>query len=211
MIMQGTDGLSRGDFSAGVMAGQQMLQFVPLHLSAGERSPSLVPWVQSWAPVTPSLPLSPDDWFERGHGLCGGSADHTVIWLPHESNGTWFFWLPPPAIAACALQELGISRHKHPSLGHIFVCPHFFTQHWRKKLFNIADLVFEVAAGCRAFWSLTMHEPILVGLILPFSLSPPWQLRGSKCVLALVRELHQMWQDPFADERIVLHKLCACS
>jgi hypothetical protein len=38
--MQGTDGLSRGDFSAGVMAGQQMLQFVPLHLSAGERSPS---------------------------------------------------------------------------------------------------------------------------------------------------------------------------
>jgi hypothetical protein len=56
-----------------------------------------------------------------------------------------------------------------------------------------------------------MHEPILVGLILPFSLSPPWQLRGSERILALARELHQIWQDPFADEQIVLRKLCACS
>jgi hypothetical protein len=34
MICQGTDGLSRGDFGAGVMTGASMLCFVPLHLSA---------------------------------------------------------------------------------------------------------------------------------------------------------------------------------
>jgi hypothetical protein len=34
MIWQGTDGLSRGSLTEGVMSGMQMLDFVPLHLSA---------------------------------------------------------------------------------------------------------------------------------------------------------------------------------
>ena len=41
MIEQGTDGLSRGDLSEGVMRGQRMLGFVPLHLTVIERSPKL--------------------------------------------------------------------------------------------------------------------------------------------------------------------------
>jgi hypothetical protein len=40
-IRQGSDGLSRGDLLTGVMAGQSMLSFVPLHLSATERFPLL--------------------------------------------------------------------------------------------------------------------------------------------------------------------------
>ena len=38
MIRQGTDGLSRGDFSSGVMAGEKFLKFLPLHQSALETS-----------------------------------------------------------------------------------------------------------------------------------------------------------------------------
>jgi len=45
MIAQGTDGLSRGDQNAGVMSGRNMLDYVPLHRSAVERSASVEPWV----------------------------------------------------------------------------------------------------------------------------------------------------------------------
>ena len=34
MIQQGTDGLSRGNMFEGVMTGQRLLSFVPLHLGA---------------------------------------------------------------------------------------------------------------------------------------------------------------------------------
>ena len=39
MIAQGTDGISRGDHSTGVMRGKPMASFIPLHLSAFEREP----------------------------------------------------------------------------------------------------------------------------------------------------------------------------
>jgi hypothetical protein len=120
---------------------------------------------------------------------------------------------PPPAAAAAALHELGISRHKRTYLGHVFVCPRLFTQRWRKKLFNLADVVLEIGAGRRAFWPLSMHEPLLLGLgvVLPFSSSFPWQLRGSERILALEGPLRQVWQDPLADERPLLRQLCTCS
>ena len=41
MIRQGTDKLSRGDFSSGVMAGETFLKFLPLHQSAFERQTGL--------------------------------------------------------------------------------------------------------------------------------------------------------------------------
>jgi hypothetical protein len=47
MISQGTDGFSRGECSSGVMGGQYMLDFVPLHLSGVDRSPTLLDWLQS--------------------------------------------------------------------------------------------------------------------------------------------------------------------
>jgi hypothetical protein len=48
MISQVTDGLSRGLFSGGVLAGKSMLSFVPLRFSATDRSRSIIPWVISW-------------------------------------------------------------------------------------------------------------------------------------------------------------------
>ncbi len=60
MIAQGTDGLSRGDYSSGVMPGVPMLQFIPLHLSAMVRSAPLLPWVQSWYPLLDIQPLTPE-------------------------------------------------------------------------------------------------------------------------------------------------------
>jgi hypothetical protein len=46
MIAQGTDGLSRADFSEGVMAGKAMTSFIPLHLDCEERAPGMGEWLQ---------------------------------------------------------------------------------------------------------------------------------------------------------------------
>jgi hypothetical protein len=50
MIHQGTDGLSRGLLTDGIFSTDSMKFHIPLHLSAVERQPSLVEWVQSWCP-----------------------------------------------------------------------------------------------------------------------------------------------------------------
>ncbi len=71
MIARGTDGLSRGDFTAGVMSGSPMLHFVPLHLCAHDRSSSILPWIQTWTRMPFLLPLTPEQWYTTGHGLDG--------------------------------------------------------------------------------------------------------------------------------------------
>ena len=43
MIDAGVDGLSRSDHSTGVMAGEDTRKFIPLHLSALDRSEALSP------------------------------------------------------------------------------------------------------------------------------------------------------------------------
>jgi len=62
MIAQGTDGLSRGDLDSGVMRSADMLSFVPLHLSALERAPGLMPWLHTWTPGLLLWSISPLEW-----------------------------------------------------------------------------------------------------------------------------------------------------
>lgn len=83
MIHQGTDGVSRGNFLEGVMAGSNMLHFIPLNKNAFERSDTLKDWIKTWGP--PNLKLNflhPQDWFDRSHGLMGGSTNPENIWIP---------------------------------------------------------------------------------------------------------------------------------
>jgi hypothetical protein len=74
MISQGTDGLSRGDMMMGVMGGADMLTFIPLALTAVERQPELMEWVDSrWGTVNNSW-LTPRDGMQVQSGLermCG--------------------------------------------------------------------------------------------------------------------------------------------
>jgi len=49
MIRQGTDGLSQGDMYEGIMKGESMFSFIPLHLNAFARSDTLEGWIGSWA------------------------------------------------------------------------------------------------------------------------------------------------------------------
>ena len=68
MIAQGADGLSRGSENEGVLGGQNMMSFIPLHLSLFDRSPKLLEWMRSWTPKDTIL-LKPEDWYVRGHDI----------------------------------------------------------------------------------------------------------------------------------------------
>jgi hypothetical protein len=91
MVWSGVNGLSRGDHNAGVVAGESMLSFVPLVQGANERSENLVPWIKSWATRT------------RGEFKTVKVQTSTEWCDPHQGGGP-YFWLPPPAAAATAVE-----------------------------------------------------------------------------------------------------------
>ena len=68
------------------MNGDSMLKFAPLHLSAHDRSPSLIQWIKSWIPVDEITLLKPEDWFTLGHGLDGGHNNDDNMWIPTYDN-----------------------------------------------------------------------------------------------------------------------------
>ena len=104
------------------------------------------------------------------------------------------------------MEELVRARHMNPYVPHIFTCPRLMTFGWRKSLYKTADTIFYVSAGSRNFWPREMHEPLVVGLILPFLNSPPWQLRRSPELLELERQLYEVWKIKNRDERSILRK-----
>ena len=175
MIAQGTDGLSRGSTTEGVMVGKSFLSFVPLHLNALERQgESLQDWVLGWFSglESPAI-LEPNDWFLRGH---------------HHSTCVW---VPPPAGADVALEQLAYSIHKRPQHIHVVLIPRLLTARWRKLLGKICNLVFTVPLGAD-IWSTSQFEPLIVGLYLPLSRHKPWNLRNTPMLERVERLLRDM-------------------
>jgi hypothetical protein len=138
MIAQGTDGLSIGDLDAGVMRGDSMLAFVPLHLGALDRSPTVLDWVQEWSPNLLLPPLSPTEWFTLGHGITSYTVNGDGVTIPDSaiSPHLVLVWSPPPAAAEAALDELSLARHKRPHLKHLFLCLRLFTHNGGRSCTN---------------------------------------------------------------------------
>jgi len=208
MVAQGTDGLSRGDVTDGIMAGQPMCQFIPLHLPPTYRSPDLLNWIRYWCPDPTIRTLSPADWYEKGHGVQGGHRSPTGMWFPVECSDRWYLWDIAPAAAPFALEEALTSRLKRPHLNHIFLIPRLLTQYWRRKLHKVADVVLELPAGVRPYWPRSMHEPLLIGLTLSLLPAFPWELRSTPELLGLERAVHDVWRRQDQDERPLLCQLC---
>ena len=58
------DTLSRSCHIKGLMQGENILSFLPLHNSAVERSKGLLNWIRTWWPKDEKIIyLSPDDWY----------------------------------------------------------------------------------------------------------------------------------------------------
>eukprot|EP00536_Pseudo-nitzschia_multiseries_P006885 jgi/Psemu1/16376/gm1.16376_g len=83
MIWQGTDGLSRGDFTSSVMAGEAFLKFIPLHLSTFDQHPPLEGIIKEWTPNKREQSIwkftSPDDWFHMGRARCAGCPTGNLV------------------------------------------------------------------------------------------------------------------------------------
>jgi hypothetical protein len=178
MVEEGADGGSRGDLTQGAMAGHSVIDFVPLHLSALERSENLEQWIRSWWDDERGelTTLSPEGWFDEG-----------------QRDGC-FLWSPPPAAAEVVAEQLGEARHKRPDCTHITVVPRLMTGRWRKSLGKEADLVLEIPAGV-PFWPSSMHEPLILLVSLPLCRYEPWSYRGTGFLEGLRRELRPLWKN----------------
>lgn len=206
MIEQGSDGLSRGNLSEGVMRGIDMKEFIPINKTAFERSPSLAAWLDDWTDGEGSF-LDPTDWFWRGHEIVEGEYEENSEGhvFPKTQPGT-FIWSPPPVAAGIAMEELRKSRHKSAESTHLVVIPRLFSVEWRKSLYKAADVVLHLPAGHPA-WPESMHEPLTIGILLPYLNHRPWELRRSPIILELAHTLQKVWQSGGESEGPILRKL----
>ena len=196
MIACGIDGGSRGNEEAGVYLGYDMQTFLPLDKGAFEQGgPALTEWCYDWMGPEFTGPLSPIDWYRKGH-----------------TRGV-HVWAPPPGAALVTLNELAQSRHKRPTeVCHVFLCPRLlWAEEWRTRFEKEMDLWFMLQPG-RA-WSHKLFEPLLVGISFKMSAardSPggPWLVRQEReKVVAIGRALSTMSEACHFQVRDYLRKL----
>ena len=204
MIAQGTDGVSRGFLGEGIMSGESMVSFIPIHLAATERSEGLADWIKDWAGST-IIELAPIDWFDVGHDFDGWSKSWDGFDRPTLSEGRSYLWAPPPFAADVAISELRKARIKRQTSSHVFVVPKLCSPLWIKQLFKAADLVFEIPSG-QPFWDRSVHEPLLIAIVFPFIRSKPWQLRSTPKMYAMGSELRRMFHEEDLDPRDLLRE-----
>jgi hypothetical protein len=134
MIEQGTDGLSRGNMIEGVMTGKRMLDFIPIHKSALERSPGLEHKLRLCMEGrfhNRMEVLTPNDWFWRGHDISGMRTNCDGVKMPAYESGT-MLWAPPPAVARFAIEQLRQARLKRQRSCHVMIVPRLMTLEWRR-------------------------------------------------------------------------------
>lgn len=204
MIAEGGDGVSRGSLNEGVMAGEDILSFIPLHLSAIERSSALLPWLRSWTGSDLEV-LTPTDWFQKGHDIRGWKkAEGEPFQRPVIKAGV-YGWFPPPAAADVALEQLRIARTKRQDSTHLFVCPRLFCPMWLKQMNKACDLVFKIPVGAIG-WPVEMFEPLLIGVCFPFLRFKPWQFRKSPKISWVARKMHELRDNVEVDRGPFLRK-----
>ena len=115
MIAQGSDGLSQGNLSEGVMKGTPMELLILLNKSALERSTTLKSWLESWTSGGLEF-LEPRDWFIRGHNMVENSVEVNGDGLnwPTYKKGT-YVWTPPPLLPRLCWRNSGKLDIKGPS------------------------------------------------------------------------------------------------
>jgi len=191
MIESGVDGISRGDMNAGMMAGQSVYAFIPLHLSAEERSPKLANWIKGWAGKGTKI-LNSNQWPDV-----------------QAAKGT-YVWIPPPAAADAVVDWLGESIHKRSSSVHIVAIPRLMTARWRKTLGKIGDLQVEIPCGIDV-WPTEMLEPLVLVVSLPLSKfcseTGTWRFKNSPRICELETTLPLMWKNNFEAVGDSLRKL----
>jgi hypothetical protein len=161
MIVQGTDGLSKGDMMAGVMVGMPCCLLYPMGFSATERQHNLAEWVNSWWSDGKAKWLGPRDDMtaatnndclcsapSRGRGRCAGTA----VKMPAQSAGDCRESIDSALTCDIPMEKTGLQSwhlQLHCSYLHIdvgktttnpssllHVCPYLYTYHGRCDALN---------------------------------------------------------------------------
>jgi hypothetical protein len=178
MISQGSDGLSRGDFSSGVMSGQHFLKHLPLDESAFDRQKELKNKLMACLPGNDWKVASTEDWFYQ---------------VFQEPEASWV-WAPPPALAKIAVEQMCEVKHIFPNSKHVFLCPALWTGTWRKALGKIADTMFSISA--RSYlWPAAMFKPLTIAFLSSPLSSSPWTIRRSNQVGRWTSEICALQSD----------------
>ena len=110
-----------------VMAGNKLITYLPLHLSALERSKDLFEWIKSWWLNDESFTLlNPEGWFDK-----------------FFTRGN-FLLVSPPAAADVVVEQWCQNFHVFSSNLHIVILPRWMTSRWRKKMMKVADIFVEM-------------------------------------------------------------------
>jgi hypothetical protein len=182
-----------------------MSSFIPIHLTALDRSRKLEPWIRSWSGVD-AIMLTAEGWFQDGHDISGWALGEGELFeQPVLKEGRIYVWTPPPFAADVAMNELRKARIKRQSSSLIFVCPRLCCSLWLKQLYRACDIVFQVLPNSE-IWPPEMHEPLLIGIAFPFLRVKPWQLRGCPKMLAVGRELRDLQGTEEVDRRNLLRE-----
>jgi hypothetical protein len=207
MIAQGMNGCLRGSLMEGVMTGQSMLSFVDLAKTAVERRPPLLAWIIGWIGRENLEPLTLEGWFVEGHRISGGYLDGHKVWMPsHEAKNGLHLWAPQPPVADAALKELLKAQHKRTNTFHVVVIPRLMSPWWRRLFNKACDFAFVVSPG-PTFWPAGMHEPLLVGIVLPFSIHRPWCFKRAPLLVEMGRNLREVLAEGQGDGGDTLRKL----
>jgi hypothetical protein len=153
------------------MAGATMLTFVDLAQGGVDRHPALLDWIQSWTLSPLLVPLTPEGWFEEGHGITGGEMDPRGVWSQALCEGPDLLVDTCPSHNCAALEEL-----LRTNLTHIVLIPCLMTLRWRRLFNKVCDFMFVVSPGA-LLWPSHMYEPLWVGIVLSFIHCRPWSLK----------------------------------
>jgi hypothetical protein len=145
MKATGVDGLSRGDHTEGMMAGEDPMSFLPFHLGADTRSRGRVgKWVRSWW-RTSDQGQDPDHGRDWGGLPLEEVTQDNMFELKNVKAAR--LWMLPMAVKEVAIKLLWEDKLAHPQWPHVFVVPRFMTELWRRDLGRSADILFTVPAG----------------------------------------------------------------
>ena len=196
MIAQGTDGLSRGVLNKGSLATGSVRNYLPVNLTALDRSEELASWLRTWL-LPETIFLSPEQWFIEAQDLrFKGSV------TPREMSVKrgCYLWAPQPCIANVALELLRTARLKRHQSLHVMIIPKLFYAHWRRQFHKAMDLILYLPPRW-SFWSQSMHETLIFGFCFPYSRYKPWSCKGTPKLRELERSVQTLWKGNGLDGR----------
>jgi hypothetical protein len=138
-----------------------MLDFVPLHLSAFDRSSHLHTWMESFCSSILEQEREPrfllmEEWFM----------------IPFADG--IFVWAPPPAIADVTVAQMVAAHLARPWTMHIFIAPTLMMNQWQKQLNKVSDLRITLPFDSDVWPEKSEIEPLTLAFTFPHLRVAPW-------------------------------------